>query len=225
MRDESIPIDHKDEYASLRQEMLERFARIHDTAKYGIVGFIAIIGFYYSRGDALDPTFVLLILQSLVILIGFSTFGQYQLIFTLGAYIAVVIEKKSSKARYHMMNRFYKEYLEDNANQKEKWWNKLLPPWWSKNWYTDPLSISYLILVLPVFGGFAVYLKTGCWNVFVSDSFHIFLFIISIFTFGFNMYMFYKLRWGMIKFKKETTDDWWRYSEVFDPNKFPNGYK
>ena len=43
-----MSIKDPEEYATLRQEMLERFERIHDTAKHGTGAYLAFLAFYYT---------------------------------------------------------------------------------------------------------------------------------------------------------------------------------
>ncbi len=97
-----MTIDLKDEYATLRQEMLERFDRIHDTAKYGIGAFIAFLSYYFTTD--FDDFIALTILQLLVALVGAYVLRLYRSIYTVGTYIAIVIEG-NSKAKWHRMSR------------------------------------------------------------------------------------------------------------------------
>lgn len=221
-----MPIDHKDEYATLRQEMLERFARIHDTAKYGVGGFIAILGFYYAHIGNIDHAFVLLILLALNILIGLSALSHSRAIYSLGTYMAVISEK-NSKARWHRMIRHYSDYLKKYGKdiQKEYTWRDKLVVFGRKRG-VDPTMVSILTFALPFFGFVAVYLKAKCWNAIVPcDFIHICLFLLICLTTILSLIITCLLWFGMGRFTEKTEDNWKRYYKDFGTEKFPDPYE
>ena len=221
-----MSIDHKDEYPTLRQEVLERFERIHDTAKYGVGGFVAVLGFYYSR-DNLDHAFVLLILQSLVILIGLSALGHSRAIYSLGTYMAVISEKDSNKARWHRMIRHYSDYVEKYGEEIQKeyaWLDKLMVLGRKRG--VDPTMVSIMTFVLPFFGFVAVYLKAECWNAIVPcDFIHICLFVLICLAYISSLIITCTLWFGMGRFTKNTAEGWKRYCNDFGTEKFPDPYE
>ena len=60
-----MPIDGSDEYKTLRDEMMQRFERIHDTMKYGLGAFIALLAYYHSGAATLDDGIALSLFQLL----------------------------------------------------------------------------------------------------------------------------------------------------------------
>lgn len=110
-----MAIDFEDEYASLRQEMLEGFERIHDTGKYGIGAFIAFLAYYYESLN-FSNFLALVVFQLLVLLMGVYARRVYQSIYVVGTYIAFVIEKTNG-VRWHRMSRSIGEFKENSGEQ------------------------------------------------------------------------------------------------------------
>ncbi len=214
-----MSVDRKDEYATLRQEMLERFERIHDTAKYGIGAFIAFISFYLAYSD-FDNIVALLIMLSIVTLMALSALNNYQLIYTQGTYIAVIVEE-GSDAKWHRMSRSYDDYL--NKLRKMTWWEKWPFPI-GLRWGADSTQFSYLAIALTFLSFGAVYLKTSFQAFTPSDLAHCFFFVFICFLFVTNVILIYKLSWGMQNFRKKTENRWKDYRENFG-KKFEDFYK
>ncbi|MFQ5976312.1 MAG: hypothetical protein ACE5J5_08370 [Candidatus Hydrothermarchaeales archaeon] len=208
-----MPIDHKDEYATLRQETLDRFGRIHDTSKYGVAGFVAVLGYYYSHNE-LDHTLILFVLQLLVSLIGLSALSQYHGIYRLSTYIAVISEK-DSKARWHRMIRSYEDYsLQCKLTSGIKWG-------------TDCVMLSCLIFSLSIIGLGVTFLKAGYTEFIPLDKTLKFLFfLLCCIIFTGNIFIGYFLGWrGTKNFRKKTEKEWKQYCIDFGTEKFPDPYE
>ena len=104
-----MTIDLKDEYGTLRQEMLGRFDRIHDTAKYGTGAFIAFMSFYY-KSQGFDDLIALVVLQLLVAIMGMSSLRLYYSIYNVATYISITMES-NSEAKWHRMSRQLSAYM------------------------------------------------------------------------------------------------------------------
>jgi len=205
-------ITDKDEYVTLRQEMLERFQRIHDTMKWGIGGFIAFISFYFSTSkvDIILPNGVpLLIMQSIVTFIGLSVLVNYYGIYTEGTYIKIKLE--NSGERWHNMSRNFGKYMKNiykpKAGEKVSLRYKLGFLWGSDS---AILSIIILCLALSSFG--IILINEGCFNAIIwSDIYQIPIFLIAYILFVINIILWYKLFLGMQKFKENTENRWNEY--------------
>ena len=220
--DISMNIDFKDEYATLRQEMLNSFERIHDTAKYGIGAFIAFLAFYYSELNFNNDALALLILQLIVLLMGISFLRLFQSVYVEGTYIALIIEN-GPDAKWHRMSRSYNYYIKDKG--KEKWQDKLPFPV-GKRWGADSAQYSFIILILTIIALSAVYSKTNVdlWAFLISLKFLTNLIIfINLVLLSLNIIIFYKLLWGMKNFREDTDKIWKEYYNDFG-RKFKDPY-
>lgn len=229
-----MAIDFKDEYATLRQEMLERFGRIHDTAKYGTGAFIAFLSYYYKVGRFDDYFFALVTFQLLVALIGLSALRLYQSIYDIGSYIAAIIEQ-DSEGRYHRMNRQRRDYERDVGKRR---WTYSLPFPLGKRWGGDSAQFAILLVALTLIGLFAVLSKNDnlktlfcpfcayealkCLLFLRSSEILVFTFIVILLTC--NVMVIYKLWWGMKKFMTEKDEMWKQYKKAFGTREFPDKY-
>jgi hypothetical protein len=217
-------VDFKDEYATLRQEMLERFGRIHDTGKYGIGAFIAFLSYYYTHPNFDDST-ALIIFQLLVALMGFSCLNLYRHIYRIGTYIAFVIEKTGG-VRWHRMSRSLDNYKKKfeivNIFNKSK---RLLPFPLGTRWGEDPAQLALLLLILMVIGLGAVFSKITTLSEFLPlcTSQWYFL-VITIVVFTCNVIVIYKLLWGMRNYKDNIVKTWKKYNKKFGTQEFPDPY-
>jgi len=212
-----IPINHKDEYSTLRQEILQRFERIHDISKYGIGGFIAFISFYFSSElfeviKPLDNLLALLIMQLIVALMGLSLLNSYQRIYSIGTYIAVIIET-GKEGKWHRMSRGYPDYLVKKKLIKGR--EKCFYPIGEK-WGTDSATLSFILFALIWVSFLTVWLKVKCFNAFIpSDISHWIVFFIMLFFIGINIVIFCKLL-GIQEYRKKLEERWIEYSKDFD---------
>ncbi len=214
-----MPIDHKDEYATLRQEMLQRFDRIHDTTKYGVVVFIAFLSFYLAAQGALklDSLVSLIIMNFIISLITLSVYHNFEVIYTHGTYIAVMIEEES-EAKWHRMRRSYPDYIE--SIKKKTWRDKLRIKWGG-----DSKQFSYLILVLTLFSFGVIYLKEKCLNAFMPSSISDWIIaLLILILLAINLRHSYKLSFGMKKYRENIEKYWIKYRDAFG-KEFCDPYK
>ena len=203
-----MTIDFKDEYATLRQEMLERFDRIHDTAKYGTGAFIVFLSYYYTNPD-FDNLLALTILQLIVALIGLASLRLYQSIYVAGTYIAVIIEDKS-EAKWHRMSRQVDSYEEKNKKNK---WIRLLPFPLGKRWGADSAQLAILLITLMLIGFGAVFLKATTFQPLCALQ--CFFLLIVLFLSVCNAIAVYQLWWGMRNFMQNCAETWKKYRRSF----------
>ena len=217
-------IDFKDEYATLRQEMLGQFERIHDTTKYGIGGFILFLSYYWHDHSS-GGTFALLVLQFIVLLIGLYVLKLYRSIYIKGAYIAIVIEG-TTRPRWHRMSRSVDKYLSGGHIKKQCWVKKQLdrlPYPIGERWGSDSAQYSIIILFLCVSAIFAVVLLADL-SAFITRLLQSwrplsFLFIgLSFILIVLNLFIIYRL-WFM-----DDTEKWKEYCNDFGGEKFPDPY-
>jgi len=212
-------IDFKDEYATLRQEMLDRFGRIHDTVKYGIGAFILFLSYYYGK-DEFDNFIALAILQLFVTLIGVYSLRLYQSIYTIGTYIAIIMEKASG-VRWHRMSRNIDKY-----KIMERDGNKGGTTKTSKRWLSDSSSFAVLLVALMFIGFCAVFLKA---QIRLSELRELCIpqlvrcIIIVVITF-FNFWILCMLTFRMTPFREKCEETWKKYSRDFGTDKFPDPY-
>ncbi len=212
-------IDFKDEYATLRQGILERFGRIHDTAKYGTGAFIAFLSYYYMN-PGFDNFIALIILQLLVVLIGMSSLRLYQSIYVVGTYIAVIIER-DSKAKWHRMSRQLDCY---EKKQNENKWTMASPFPLGKRWGGDSAQIAIFLTTLTVLGFGAVFSRANSLLAFLpSCASELFFLIFVGILFVCNMIIVYQLWWGMRNFMNKSVEVWKKYRSSFG-NDFSDKY-
>lgn len=204
-------VDFKDEYIALRQEMLERFDRIHDAMKYGTGAFIIFLSYYYTTKD-FDNFISLTILQLLVALIGLYSLSLYQSIYKVGTYIAVIIEDQS-EAKWHRMSRQFDLY---SRNIMTKKWTNGLPFPFGYRWGTDSTMLALLLISLLIITIGAVLLKVESLPAFQPSlvSHWIKLSIIG-FLLLFNVIIIYQLIWGMRNFMHNNVETWKKYRSSF----------
>ena len=152
-----MAISHEEEYKSLRQEMLELFQRIHDILKWGVGGFVVFLSFYLAiegaYGMVITDREALYIMLAIIAMMGLSVLRNYYGIYTIGTYIAVVIEKNNS-GKWHRMSRQYDDYLEKmNKNKKKEklkvsWWERYLPWPVGSRWGADSMQLCYILIGL-----------------------------------------------------------------------------
>ena len=157
-----MPIDFKDEYATLRQEMLECFSRIHDTAKYGTGAFIGFLSYYYVYHDDVDVFIALIVSQLLVALIGIPSLCLYHSIYDKGTYIMVIIEK-NSEAKWHGMSRRLSDFGKER-NKTKGFWQWPFP--FGKRWGEDSAQLAILLIFLTLTGLGVVFLRESTWSTF-----------------------------------------------------------
>lgn len=205
-----MPITPSDEYGTLRQEQLERYERIHDTAKYGAGALIAFLSFYYTQGG-LSHLFALSISVSLLLLMGASAFYLFERIYTIGTYIAFVLERKS-EARWHRMSRSHDEYFK----------SKNKPPPARLTWGKDAAQFATLIVFLFFVTIGAVVSKAQ----FLGDDIHGLWFvwgflIIVLPATGYFCYQLFTMR----KLRENIEDGWREYCEAFGGVNFSDPYE
>ncbi len=204
-------IDFKDEYATLRQEILERFERIHDTAKYGVGAFIAFLSYYYTNPDFDDFT-ALTILQLLIALIGLTALRLYHSIYGVGTYIAVVIED-GSNVKWHRMSRQLDRY--EKEHKKYRRIHKLPFPL-GRRWGEDSAQVAILLMVLILVGSNAVFSKAGGFTKIQPNCTSQWIFfIMSLFILVVNIVVFHHMWWGMRRFVTDRSKTWKEYRGHF----------
>lgn len=202
-----MTINFKDEYATLRQEMLERFDRIHDTAKYGTGAFIAFLAYYYTIPN-FDNFIALTILQLIVALVGMTSLRLYQSIYVTGTYIAVIIED-NSEAKWHRMSRQVGYY--EKKSKKDK-----LPFPLGKRWGADSAQLAIILMTLMLLGFGAVILKATTLLAFQPlCALQWFLLLIILFLSVCNVIAVHQLWWGMHDFMQNCTETWKKYRRSF----------
>lgn len=213
-----MTVDYKDEYITLRQEMLERFDRIHDAIKYGTGAFIVFLSYYYTTTD-FDNFISLTIFQLLVALVGFYCLSLYRSIYKVGTYIAVIIEEKS-EVKWHRMSRQFDFY---SRNIKKNMWTSLPFPLGNR-WGADSTMLAILLINLIIIAIGAVLLKVKSLSAFQPSlvSHWIFLSIIG-FLLLCNVITVYQLSWGMRKFMHNNVEIWKKYRSSFG-NDFTDVY-
>lgn len=223
-----MSIERKEEYSSIRQEMLERFERIHDTTKYGLIVFFTFLTYYYSQ--SFDDMFALFVLQALVATIGLSILRLYRKIYELGTYIELIIER-NLELGWHKMSRSlerYRKWKSENDPKwkgKEKWWDGLPYPIGLK-WGGDSASTSLQLLFLSLIAYLTVYLKSKSvdLNVFIILYYTNPLFVANSILVLLNSVVFLQLWYGMKKFRESMEETWKYYRDDFgkgfkDPTK------
>ena len=212
-----MAIDFEDEYASLRQEMLEGFERIHDTGKYGIGAFIAFLAYYYESHN-FSNFLALVVFQLLVLLMGVYARRVYQSIYVVGTYIAFVIEKTNG-VRWHRMSRSIGEFKENSGEQDVEKNSSTKAP---KGWGKDSFWFGLLLLALIFVGIVAVLLKASVLSLCASQQLLYILIIVALLII--NLYIFYVLSWGMGKFRVKEEQKWKAYNKVFGKPKWRDPY-
>ena len=220
-----MPIGHEHEYASLRQEMLDRFERIHDTLKFGIGGFIAFLSIYLVIPDS--STFIsipdgiaILIMWAIIAFIGLSALNNFQMIYKIGTYISFLIEKNND-VKWHRMSRKYSEYLSD----KKKIWKikKYIPGPIGQMWGSDSTMVSIILIILFLASWGIVKIKTGSILTCIPTSpIPWILFTILILT---NLYLFCILTVGMKRYREKTESNWKEYKGDFKDSKYNKFYE
>ena len=214
-----MTIDYKDEYGTLRQEMLERFDRIHDSMKYGTGAFIAFLSYYYATSE-FSNYIALIILQLLVSLIGVCSLRHYQSIYRTGTYVAIIIEE-NSEAKWHRMSRQLDSYWK--SINKDKWTCDLPFPL-GKRWGADSTMLAILLIILAIIGGVTVALRVESLPAFQSlQVFHWICLLLIGFLLINNVIIIYQLSWGMRKFMDNEVEAWKKYSLSFG-NDFADRY-
>ena len=190
-----------DEYSNLRQEMIANFERIHDTTKWITGGFFLFLGAMWQYPN-LFPPYASLFLLFAVGLLGLSCLRLYQGIYTLGSYVAVVIECRSN-AKWHIMSRCYGDY-----KKKKGIIPKLadhLPFPFGKAWGGDSSQLSILVIGLNLFAFFIAI------NLLHDNT----TFAVAVLAFLFNLYVFYKLFYDMRFFMQNNQKEWIQYRKDF----------
>lgn len=249
-----MAISHVEEYKSLRQEMLERFQRIHDTLKWGVGVFIAFLSFYltitFKNFSDIFPNLIennvptvptnitaLLIMQIIIALIALSALKSYQGIYSLGTYIAVVIEKGNG-GKWHRMSREYGRYLQDiydetdNDKKKKKEelnikWREQNIPWpFGSRWGADSAQLATILFMLFLGSISIVLLKTGIdfSQLEINLVQWIFL-LIPIIIISINLWLIYILYGGIRNYREKIEKRWIQYSKDFDSVIFEDEYK
>lgn len=217
-----MPIDYVDEYVSLRQEMLERFEKIHDTLKYGIGGFIAFLSFYLAvhKIDGIVPIpnmIALFTMFSIVLFMGLSVLNNFRHIYRIGTYIAFIIESTNG-VRWHRMSRRYGDYLK---YLKKK--NKL--KWWEIAWRWGADSTQLAIVLIALFLGSFAIVVVKAENLYAwvpSNSIEWFIFSILVIL---NIALFVSLWPGMQRFREKTEIRWGKYRKDFGTKEFPDRFQ
>ncbi len=212
-----------EEYRSLRQEMLERFERIHDTVKWVSGGFIAFLYFYWTQG-VISPIACIIILELFIALLGLSVLRLYRSIYFTGSYLGVILESRTD-LKWHTMSGFYSEYLTEYKTIK----NKKFP--FGDEWGGDSQQVSFLLIALNIIAIiFFILVSTLNFNeVLYNESIKSPALILISFLFAsiavsvifFNIYIWREL-WDIGKYKKKNQDYWVSYrnenfSKIFDP--------
>lgn len=199
--------------------MLERFEKIHDTAKYGVGAFIAFLSYYYTRSD-FDNLMAFTILQLLVALIGMTALRLYHSIYVVGTYIAVVIEC-SSEAKWHRMSRQLDQY--EKKHKKYRWTHQL-PCRFCERWGGDSAQVAILLMVLVLVGSVAIFSKAGGFSELLPNCRPQWIFfIMSLVILAVNITVFYCMWWGMRKVAANRTETWKEYRNHFGKD-FKEGY-
>lgn len=210
----SIFLDCKDEYRTLRQEMLEREGRIYDIAKYGALSVITFLSAYYQFN--VDSKVAILFLQSLIFWITLTILENYTRIFIIGTYIEIVLER-DSEIHYLKMSRheneYHKIYYDEYVKSKKPWWVQ----WWGKlelrlpligkRWGRGTQVYSYLILMLFLLSWLTVLSKMN-FQVPISDI----IILVAVGMSVINILVVIKL-WRLHKFREREEEVWKHYYE------------
>ena len=250
-----MAISHIEEYKSLRQEMLERFQRIHDTLKWGVGGFIAFLSFYltitFKNFSDIFPKLIennvptvptnitaLLIMQIIIVLIALSVLKSYQGIYSLATYIAVVIEKGDG-GKWHGMSREYGRYLQDiyedktDSDKKKKkkelnikCWERYLPWPFGSQWGADSAQLATILFMLFLGSISIVLLKTGIdFSQLEINLVQCIFLFITIIVMSINLWLIYILYGRVRNYREKIEKRWIQYSKDFDSVIFKDKYK
>jgi hypothetical protein len=206
------------EYQSLRQEMLERFDRVHDTLKYGIGGFIAIVGYYHTHTATMDHALALTLLELLILAIGMSSKNIFHSIYVEGTYIACVSERES-QAKWHRMSRCFDRYLKDTNRSPL---TRRLPFPLGRRWGGDSANVAVILIFMLLIAWFEVCSQAGGLSFLYEKV--ITLGVLSCLLALIDIAIVYHLLFGITDFLKRTQNNWKSFSEDFGTDRFPDPY-
>jgi hypothetical protein len=196
--------------------MLERFARVHDTMKYGIAGFIALVGCYHMNSIAMDPALALTLLQLLILAIGLNSTNIFYILYNQGTYIAYKCERESP-AKWHRMSRHLDEYL---LHKKLSRASRLPFPMW-RRWGGDPANVAWILVFMSLVAWFEVCSRDGGFTFMKGEG--IYLGVLACLLSVVNIMIIYLLLYIKI-FLRKTEQYWKRYFQDFGTTEFPDPY-
>ena len=148
-------ISKSDEYASIRNEMLQRFDRIHDIIKFLISFYVIFLSFYFLNNFS---HFIATLIPLIVIfVIGIWILPYYKSIFNQGSYISIVLENNNEN-KYHKMSR---DLINDIKKGDILYPNKCSTTNFieGKYWGQDFIQTGKLLIILLATGLFTVSYK------------------------------------------------------------------
>lgn len=187
------------EYMALRDEMMKQFDRIHDTMKYGLGVFIALIAYYHaSTPDKISSGIAICLFQLLVFSIGIIILRNYQGIYLEGTHIAVCHEN-AIEFPWHRMSRRYGDFT------KEKF-----PFPFGSRWGADSTVFSYILFIAGTVAWIEILTQNQITYIDMKSMLPLFIFA-GVITLA-NAFILYKLVFGIKKYREEIEIKWKLYS-------------
>ena len=188
----------ENEYSALRAEMLKRFDRIHDTMKYGLGIFIALIAYYHAYAPGTISSGIAICLFQLIFFsIGIIILQNYQSIYLEGTHIAICHENEIPHP-WHRMSRHYGEFT-----------NKNLPFLLGSRWGADSAVISYILLFIGIISWIETLTKPPITCESFISMLWLFLFA-GVVTLA-NLVVLYFLTIGMKNYREKIENEWLSY--------------
>jgi len=209
-----MPIELKDEYAALRAEMLHRFVKVFDVQKYGIGGVLALMAYIQVTTAQITAAVWLSMLEVMILLMGLVALNEFQIIYRVGTYIALLIEE-GSPTKWHRMSRKYPSFVRKQAATSRVSRHHLLYPAGIR-WGSDSTQFALALLVLTVLSVGACWVKAGSLVALIRLGSVLVLILVG--------WVIYALSWGMREFRRKTEDEWARYRKAWGTAAFPDPY-
>jgi hypothetical protein len=209
-----MSVELKDEYATLRAEMMNRFERIFEIEKYGIGGVVALLAYVQIAPATISGPLALAFLEVMILFMGLAALNEFQAIYRIGTYIALVSER-GSPAKWHRMSRKYPRYLTKLAGSTIPPAQKRLFPFGDR-WGADSMQFAIGLLVLAALGVGACVVKFGSMWRLLNIGTGVLAIAIA--------YIGYALSWGMRDYRIVTEDKWQAYVLAWEENSFRDPY-
>ena len=187
------------EYIALRDEMMKRFDRIHDSMRHGLGVFIALIAYYHAYApDKIDSGIAICLFQLIVFSIGIIILQNYQSIYLEGTHITVCLEK-TNEHPWHRMSRHFGEYK-----------NNKLPFLLGSRWGADSAVFAYILLLIGIIAWIEIITKPPITCADIKSQLMPYLFAVLI-TFV-NIFVLYQLILGIKNYREDVEEKWVSYS-------------
>lgn len=173
-----------EEYQTVRDEQLARFRIVFDGTRYGVSGFFALIAFQFLLnsdqfgGAPIPAVLFAILLQALVLVVGFWAYNEYTRIYMLGSFLKIFWEQD----RMGLITVMRSE----------------LP---GTLWGTDSRATSLVLLILTVVNAANFAISGGS---ILDPSLAKTLWLAMI---GFTFYILYLLAIGMGLFKDKVEEE------------------